>query len=174
MPVVAAITCGVLFSSAPASFAAGESFEVSEFTYQTPKGWKKEQPKSSMRKAQLSAPGKEGKGGAEVTFFHFGEGRGGSVESNVSRWFGQFKDHKNQKQETKTVNGVKITYVSTEGTFMSGPPFGGPKTPTPNSGLLGAIVQGKQGHVFIKMTGPLVVVKGADAGFRGMVENSVK
>lgn len=173
-PAVAAIALGVLFSSASSTLAAEDSFQVSEFTYKTPTGWKKEQPKSSMRKAQLTAPGKDGKGGAEVTFFYFGAGGGGSVKANVARWLGQFKDQKNSKEESKTVNGVKITYVSTEGTFMSGPPFGGAKTPMSNSGLLGAIVEGKQGNVFIKMTGPLATIEGVDAGFRGMVENSVK
>lgn len=174
LPVVAAVSLGALFFCAPSTVAADESFKVSEFTYHTPEGWTKEQPKSSMRKAQLSAPGKAGKGSAEVTFFYFGAGAGGSVKANISRWLGQFKDQKNSKEEVRTVNGVKITYVTTEGTFMSGPPFGGPKTPTPNSALLGAIVEGKQGNVFIKMTGPLATVKGADAGFRAMIEQSVK
>jgi hypothetical protein len=172
-PVVAVVALGILFSAAPTASAADDSFKVSEFTYQTPKGWTKGQPRG-MRKAQLTAPGKDGKDGAEVTFFYFGEGGGGPVEDNVARWIGQFKDQKNSKEESKTVNGVKITYVSTEGTFMSGPPFGGAKTPMSNSGLLGAIVEGKQGNVFIKMTGPLATIKGVDAGFRGMVENPVK
>ncbi len=174
LPVVAAVALGVLSLSAPSASAASDSFEVSEFTYHTPEGWTKEQPKSSMRKAQLSAPGKDGKGAAEVTFFYFGAGAGGSVQANISRWVGQFQEQKNSKREEKTVNGVKITYVSTEGTFMSGPPFGGPKTPTPNSALLGAIVEGKQGNVFVKMTGPVATVKAADEGFRAMIEKSVK
>lgn len=174
LPVVAAAALGVLSFSAPLTVAADDSFEVSEFTYETPKGWTKEQPNSSMRKAQLSAPGKDGKDGAEVTFFYFGAGAGGSVQANIGRWLGQFKDQKNSKQEEKTVNGVKITYVTTEGTFMSGPPFGGPQTPTPDSALLGAIVEGKEGNVFVKMTGPLATVKGADEGFRAMIEKSAK
>ncbi len=172
--LVATIVGGVMLSPVGEARAAEESFKVSEFTFATPKGWKKEQPRSSMRKAQLSAPGKDGKKDAEVTFFYFGPSSGGGVQANVSRWFGQFTDRKNEKAEEKTVGGVKITYVSTEGTFMSGPPFGGPKTPVSNSGLLGAIVEGKQGSVFVKMTGPLATVKAADAGFRGMIEGALK
>jgi len=172
--LVATIVGGVLMSSADAARAAEGTFKVSEFTFATPEGWKKEQPKSSMRKAQLSAPGKDGAKDAEVTFFYFGPSSGGGVQANVSRWFGQFKDRKNEKAEEKTVGGVKVTYVTTDGTFMSGPPFGGPKTPVPNSSLLGAIVEGKNGSVFVKMTGPSATVKGSDAGFRGMIEGALK
>lgn len=171
--IVGVIVAGLTVAIGGAAPAA-ESFEVSEFTFQTPAGWTKERPTSSMRKAQLSAPGKDGKGAAEVTFFYFGPSSGGGVQANVDRWLGQFQDRKNDKKEEKTVNGIKITYVSTEGTFLTGPPFGGPKTPVANSGLLGAIVEGKLGSVFIKMTGPLPTVDGAAAGFKGMVEGALK
>lgn len=129
--ISAALVCGALLSPFTDARAAETSFDVSEFTFETPKGWKKERPKSSMRKAQLSAPGKDGKQDAEVTFFYFGPSSGGGVQANVSRWFGQFQDRKNEKAEEKTVNGVKVTYVTADGTFMSGPPFGGAKTPFP-------------------------------------------
>ena len=39
------------------------------------------------------------------------------------------------------------------GTFLSGRPFG-PKTPKPGYALVAAIIEGKEGAVFIKMTGP--------------------
>lgn len=173
LSVVAALVCGMLFGTV-FSATAGDAFKVSEFTFTTPKDWKKEQPRSSMRKAQLSAPGNNGAKAGEVTFFYFGPSSGGGVQANVSRWFGQFKDRKNEKAEEKKVGGVKVTYVSTEGTFMSGPPFGGPKTPVPNSGLLGAIVEGAQGSVFVKMTGPLATVQAAAPAFKDMVEGALK
>ena len=84
------------------------------------------------------------------------------------------KDRKNEKAEEKKVSNVKVTYVSTEGTFMSGPPFGGPKTPVPNSGLMGAIVEGAQGSVFVKMTGPVTTVQAATPAFKDMVEGALK
>ena len=40
----------------------------------------------------------------------------------------------------ETIDGTKVTYVTAEGTFMKGPPFGGNKVPVPNSGLLGASI----------------------------------
>ena len=98
---------------------------------------------------------------SEVGFFHFGPGAAGGVQANVQRWLGQFKeptDKLKAKISDETIDGTKVTYVTAEGTFMKGPPFGGSKVPVPESGLLGAIIDGKQGAVFIKTTGPKAIV----------------
>ena len=155
------------------SAVAADTFKVSEFEFETPGAWKKETPTSRMRAAQLSAPGTDDKSAAEVTFFFFGA-RSGTVEANKQRWLGQFQDRRNDKEETKTIGEVKVTYVSTEGTFMSGPPFGGTKVPKKNSGLLAAILQGKEGNVFVKMTGPLATIKAGESAFKTMVESAAK
>ena len=105
-----------------------ETFTVDRFTFAVPEGWKKVAPPSPMRKAQLEIG--EGTLKAEVTFFHFGGGSG-STADNVSRWFSQFSGSEaNRKTENTEVNGVKITFVETAGTFSSGMP-GGPTTPLP-------------------------------------------
>jgi hypothetical protein len=153
--------------------AAEDSFTVSEFTFSTPKGWTKQTPKSRMRAAQLSAPGKDGAEAAEVTFFYFGEGGGGGIDANKQRWLGQFKDRTNDKEVTKEVNGTKVAYISTEGTFMSGPPFG-EKVAKKEQALLGAIMQGKKGLVFVKMTGPKATTQAAGDNFKIMVEKAMK
>ena len=57
---------------------------------------------------------------------------------------------------------------------MKGPPFGGNKVPVPNSGLLGAIIEGKQGAVFIKATGPKTIVKNAEKDMKTMVAKALK
>ena len=57
---------------------------------------------------------------------------------------------------------------------MKGPPFGGNKVPVPNSGLLGAIIGGKKGAVFIKTTGPKATVKGAEKDLKAMVAKALK
>ena len=120
-----------------------------------------------MRKAQLEIG--EGTSKAEVTFFHFGAGSG-STADNVSRWFSQFSGSEaNRKTDSTEVNGVKITFVETAGTFSSGMP-GGPTTPLPGYALRGAIFENPEsGNVFVKMTGPESVVKAATPAFREMV-----
>ena len=78
------------------------------------------------------------------------------------------------KISDETIDGTKVTYVTAEGTFMKGPPFGGNKVPVPDSGLLGAIIGGKQGAVFIKTTGPKAIVKSAEKTLKAMVTKALK
>jgi hypothetical protein len=69
----------------------------------------------------------------EVSVFVFGKGDGGSVDSNVARWQGQFQaDGKSPKEppapkKTK-IGTIDVTIVTTEGTYASGMP-GGASTP---------------------------------------------
>ena len=150
-------------AAAPAEQPA-EPVKVGAFTFAVPEGWKTVTPSSSMRKAQLEIA--QGSDKAEVTFFQFGAGQGGSVTDNVTRWFAQFpgSDDK-RKTEMVQAGSVKITYVATEGTFSSGMP-GGPTTPMTGYALCGAILENPEGNVFIKMTGPEAVVKSSKANAR--------
>ena len=146
---------------------AAEKVKVAGYAFGAPQGWKASPPSSSMRKAQFSA------GDAEVVFFYFGPGGGGGVKANVDRWMGQFQGAKNKKVETKEVGGVKVTYAKATGTFMSGRPFG-PKTPKEGYALLGAIIEGKEGAIFVKMTGPEAAVQANADKMKGMVEGALK
>ena len=134
----AAVFFLVAAAAAPAEQPA-EPVKVGAFTFALPDGWKKVTPSSPMRKAQLEIA--QGSDKAEVTFFQFDAGQGGSAADNVARWFGQFPDSKdNEKTETTQAGSVKITYVTTEGTFSSGMP-GGPTTPMSGYALCGAILE---------------------------------
>jgi hypothetical protein len=158
-------------TAAPAEQPA-EPIKVGAFTFALPDGWKKVTPSSPMRKAQLEIA--KGSDKAEVTFFQFDAGQGGSTTDNVARWFGQFPDSKNkQKTETTQAGSVKITYATTEGTFSSGMP-GGPTTPMSGYALCGAILESQEGSVFIKMTGPGAVVQSSSEAFRKMVSEAAK
>ena len=126
-----------------------------------------------MRKAQLRVPGTDGAQPADITFFHFGAGSGGDVKANADRWLKQFKSAEGvAKTEPQEIGGTKVTIVTTEGTFSSGMP-GGPTTPMEGQALLGAIVEGKEGNVFVKMTGPVAVVKGAEKQFMNFISGAV-
>ena len=157
----------VLAADAPATF------KVSEFTFKRPATWGWVETTSAMRKAQLKVTDSKTKGDAEVVFFYFGAGGGGGTKANVDRWLGQFQDASKPKTEEVTIGKTKVTYVQTEGTYMSGLPSGA-KTPLANHALLGAIVEGEEGSVFIKLTGPKALAKSAEADFRKMVEAALK
>ena len=142
-------------------------FQVGNFNFDRPSGWKWVVPSSVMRKAQLSVPGADG-GTADVTFFHFGPGQGGGVQANVDRWFAQF-GNSNTSQSEEKVDATRVVHVQARGTFQSGMP-GGPTTPLENYALLGAILGDDQnGDVFVKMTGPAAVVESAKPLFSEMV-----
>jgi hypothetical protein len=155
---------------------APATFKVSEFTFTRPAKWEWVESKSEMRKAQFKVSAEDGKGSAEVVFFHFGAGGGGGTKANIERWLGQFSEPReklNAKTEETTVGGRKVTYVQAEGTYMSGMP-GGAKTPQAGSMLLGGIVESDEGSVFIKFTGPAALAKASQAEFRKMVESGPK
>ena len=154
---------------------APKDFKVGEFTFATPSGWEWVPTTSLLRKAQLRFPsGQEAQ--AEVLFFYFGTNDGGGIQANLDRWIGMFegpKDKLNAKTEETTVNGHKIHYVQAQGTFLSGMP-GGPKTPQPGTMLLGAIIESRDGAVFLRCTGPVETVQAGSKTFRSLVESAVK
>ena len=130
-----------------------------------------------MRKAELKVPGPEGTGSAGealVTVFHFGPGQGGSVQSNVDRWFGQFdgdNEAKGASTAKETIGTVPVTFVRAHGTFQSGMP-GQPSTPIEGQALLGAILESPNGDVYLKMTGPQPTVEKAEAAFVQMIRTA--
>jgi hypothetical protein len=166
-----------LMSVALASaFAAEEhaTFKAGAYTFAKPEKWTWTEGAEGMRAAQLKIP--DEKGTAEVVFFVFPGGGGGSAQANADRWLGMFqegKDKINSKVETVKKDKGTITFVRAEGTYMSGMP-GGAKTPMPNSMLQGAIIEGEQGNVYARMTGPIAVVKANTDKFKKMVEDGVK
>jgi hypothetical protein len=158
---------GVSASEAPATF------RVSDLSFSRPSSWEWVASRSPMRQAQLAVPNEKGEKG-EVVFFHFGPNNGGGTQANVERWFGQFEGSRDaikaKTEEAKSAGG-KVTYVSAEGTYLSGMP-GGPKTPKPGFALLGAIIEAPKGHIFIRFTGPKAVVETAREDFKKMVEGA--
>jgi hypothetical protein len=153
-----------------------KTFQVSEFTFERPPAWTWVKTASPLRAAQLLVIQPESGEPGEVVFFYFGSSNGGGTQANVERWLGQFQEPKAQlkaKVEELNLRGHKVTFVQAEGTYMSGAP-GGPKTAKPNFAMLGAILESKQGHVFVKLTGPLPLTKSAMPAFKKMIQDAVK
>ncbi|KAF0181208.1 MAG: hypothetical protein FD161_514 [Limisphaerales bacterium] len=171
-----ALLClSALWLTATVHAAGPETFKVSEFTFKRPGSWEWVEVQSQMRKAQLKVTAKDAKEPGEVVFFFFGPQSGGT-KANVDRWFGQFeegRDKINAKTEEKKFAKAVVTYVSAEGTYKSGMP-GQPPTPKAGFALLGGIVEGSEGSVFVRLTGPAALVKGARADFEKMIESGLK
>jgi hypothetical protein len=142
---------------AGAAFALSAD-SVAGLRWSAPDGWAKGNARP-MRAATYSVPGATPADAAECVVYFFGAGKGGTVDANIERWRGQFlgndgKPH-NAQVSRREVHGVAVTLIDTSGTYTG---MGGPmaKEPTSNPGyrLLGAIVEGPGGNVFIKFTGP--------------------
>ena len=152
------------------------TFKVSAQTFTMPAKWVPQKTASRMRAAQFGVPGKDGKVAGECVFFYFGLGQGGGVQANLQRWVNQFvQDPKPKfKVEDAKVGETVVAYLYCEGTFMSGPPFGGAKVAKPNYAMAAAVLGTKPGYIFVKMTGPKETVEAAREAFKKMVESGLK
>ncbi len=136
-----------------------------------PSGWT-DQGASTMRLATYVFHG-TGSTEAQCAVYYFGPGQGGTVEANLERWQGEFKDAKPPEMTQLTANGVTIQRISMTGTYMAhvGMMGQGSSTESPNWALLGAIAEGPNGSVFFKFTGPEAAVKAAGKAFDGMLKS---
>ena len=107
--------------------------------------------------------------GAECAVFYFGPGQGGTVDDNIDRWAGQFEGAPNPKRELKTVEGMRVTRVHIEGTYLSPGADMKSQGRQPDWRLLGAIIDGPQGMVFFKLTGPAKAVTAASQDFDALL-----
>lgn len=145
--------------------------DIAGYQFIAPDEWNPTEPSSSMRKAQFNLRTDAGKT-AELVFFYFGPSGGGGVRANVDRWIKQFQDLQRNEVTEEIVNQIKVTYVRTTGTFLSGSPFG-PKTPMLGHSLFGAIVEGRNGSIFLKMVGQTPAVEEFEKPVVAMIENSL-
>lgn len=123
-----------------------------------PPGWTAEAAQP-MRAATYSVAAADGDTGrAECGVYFFGSGQGGSIEANLERWKSQFAAPGGKpaaaQVTTRAVGGLTMTTIDTFGEYSG---MGGPMSrgrAVPGYRLLGAIVQGPGGNIFVKFTGP--------------------
>jgi hypothetical protein len=127
-----------------------------------------------MRAATYIVPAAKGDSeGAECAVF---VNLGGGVQANITRWIGQFETTDGApNQKSETINGLQVTTVDVSGTFKGGGPMMG-QSSGPKAGyrLLGAIVEGPEGDVFFKLTGPAKTVAAAHDDFKAMLKSLKK
>jgi hypothetical protein len=139
--------------------AAGVAAESAAGLHWTaPAGWKAG-PAQMMRAATYAvAAATADKAPAECALYYFGAGQGGSVQANIDRWKEQFTGPGGKPAAAavakRMVHGIAMTTIDVSGDYsgMGGPMAAG-KT-APGYRLLGAIVEGPDGNIFVKFTGP--------------------
>jgi hypothetical protein len=139
-----------------------------------PAGWKAE-PARPMRAATYAVPPAQGDAmPGECGVFFFGPGQGGSIEANLERWSSQFVGADGKTAAAKigkrTIGGLPTTTIESAGAYTG---MGGPMATTtravPGYRLLGAIVEGPGGNVFIKFTGPAKTVAANQTKFEQLL-----
>jgi len=135
-------------TSALADRLAGSStVSVSGLVFEIPEGWQSVAPSNQMRAAEL----KVGNCVAAISV------AGGAVEDNVRRWEDQFVDDRGDANPAKVseenFNGIEMTLVELDGTFLDGG-MTGLRVERPGYAMLGAIIPQGRSSLFIKMTGP--------------------
>ncbi len=162
--VIASLACAIVWADG----AAG-------LKWNTPSGWKKEDGSRPMRAATYAVPAAAGDTeGGECVAYYFGPGQGGSAEANVQRWTGQLEGAKPEVKK-RTVHGLPVTTVDASGTYTGmGGPMAKAKTSKPGYRLLGAIVEGPEGSVFFKLTGPAKTIAANQKVFDQLVNSLSK
>jgi hypothetical protein len=146
--------------------------------WKAPTSWKA-QAQRPMRAATYTVPKAAGDPeDGECAVFYFGPGQGGGVDANIKRWIGQFDApaggpaDKLAKTSKSTVNGLPVTRIDLTGTYK---PSAGPMMQAsgskPGYRLLGAIVEGPEGGVFFKFTGPAKTVAAQQAVFETLLKS---
>ena len=146
---------------------------TSGITWTVPAGWR-DGGARAMRLATYVVGGPDPHLVAECAVFHFGAGQGGGVDENIDRWVGQFEGTPGSSRRALSVHGMNVTRVEIAGTFLAP---GADMQSQARLGawkLLGAIVEGPQGSVFFKFTGPAGVIDGAAHDFDALLASLEK
>lgn len=135
-----------------AAVDADNRLHVAGVSFQLQDGWENQAPQSSMRLAQIGFPGDEPSAAGVMTVM---EARGG-VQQNVDRWSGQFAGKPPAQTETRDIGGARVTVVRIEGEYHGMRRPGASGQSSPDSMLIGAIVEvpGRDSLLFFKGTGP--------------------
>lgn len=163
---------------------AADTIDIADGGFQmaAPKGWERKQPKINFIEHEFEVPAADGDDRpGRVTVM----GAGGSIEDNIKRWYGQFRQPDGEdtadkaKVVQKTIAGQPVTLVDVSGTYLDKPggPFAGGKTVERNDyRMLAAIIETSQkgkktGNYFIKLIGPRKTIAENQEAFDAMIDS---
>ena len=142
------------------------SVQTGTLTFTKPAAWTNRAVTSSMRVAEFVVPRMAGDAeDGELIVYYFG-GTGGSVEANLQRWTSQFQSKIAPSRTTSTVNGLKLTTLDVNGTYIAEVrPGSTERHNKPGFRMRATVVETPKGPYFIKLTGPAATIERAGAPF---------
>ncbi len=142
----------------------GPTWNIAGLTFTVPAKWISETPSNSARVGQWKVPPlKPEEESGEVVALYFGPGQGGTAKENIASWIGTMCDPNGHpaaaKENHRTVGGLKISEVVIFGTYSEPSPLSCiPSVGRMNYGLVGVVVEGPQGSIFWRFTGPEALI----------------
>jgi hypothetical protein len=142
--------------------------------FYAPTAWNEQKPDSRLKLFQFEVPSPDPAfQNGQMEVLYFGPNKGGTVQSHVDRWKAEFTETDKgfpPVSDMRTVNGLRVTTVQIEGIYQSTMP-GADRLPKKDWAVAGAIVEGPEGLLFFKMSGPVVTVRSARPVFDMMTSN---
>lgn len=170
--MMAVTGCSKPGSDVPAGTLTQEEGAVAGVRWSYPETWTRDAGRP-MRVVTYTIPAAEGDPEpGECGVFYFGEQQGGDVDGNIQRWGAQFEGATQAEKTAMQVNGLNVTTVKIEGTFLApGGPMMQSQGKKENYRLLGAIIEAPGGMVFFKCTGPAKTIEAGRAQFLAMINS---
>lgn len=138
--------------------------------WQKPARWT-EETGTGMRLATYVIPAPEAGGeAARCAVYYFGPGQGGGTDANIERWIGEFEHAADPVRRHFEVRGLQVSRVEVTGTYRAhADPAQGDAGASSGWTLFGAIVEGPNGSLFFKLTGPSRTAARAAKEFDGLL-----
>ena len=159
-------------STTPA--AAQQHVRFLDLQTELPSDWQRVDPSSSMRLVQFVVPGNARGQSAELIFYYFGAGQGGTPEANIARWRSQFRGTDGAPSTPDVtrfaVLDMPITRVKLQGSYARGVGTGPGGAGKPNQTLLAALLQTSRGQVTIQLYGDTPLVDTLEPDFDSMLQ----
>lgn len=163
---------GDFFAGNTASVTLGsDEATVAGITYNLPTDWTDLGPTSMRQGNYYYGPAEGDADSAVMAVYYFGPDQGGTIEANLERWIMQMKmpdgsdPHNHAKMTDMMVGDIKVHLLKVPGTYTAA---GGMMSQggADKEGYLmvAAVVEGPQGNVFFKMTGPEKTASDMGAG----------
>lgn len=169
-------------SQAPAADAPhGNVAHLAGVVFAAPADWTN-LGSSGMRQAQYRLDPIAGDSEpAEVNVFYFGPQSGGGTEANLQRWLGQMSLPGGgdvaaaATRSSFEADGMAGHVLAVDGTYQPGSmrPMGGDKAaPKPGQRLVGVVLEGPEGSLFFKLTGPEATARAMEGDLLSMVRGA--
>jgi hypothetical protein len=159
---------------------------IAGVTFDVPAGWR-DLGASGMRQAQFRhGPVAGDTAEGEVNVFYFGPTSGGGVEANLTRWIGQMvlpdggDPATAAERSTFTADGMPGHVVALNGGYKSGggrpmgSGMGGGGEILEGYRLVGVVIEGPEGSIFFKLTGPEASARAMEGDLLTMVKSAHK